>query len=85
MQDELLRIWLETRKTVIMITHDVNEAVYLSQRVYVMSRRPGRIVEEFSVALNRSLSREEIMLSPEFNDLRNQVWLSVRRQAAPAN
>jgi NitT/TauT family transport system ATP-binding protein len=85
MQDELLRIWLDTRKTVIMITHDVNEAVYLSQRVYVMSRRPGRIVEEFSVALNRSLSREEIMLSPEFNDLRNQVWLSVRRQAAPAN
>jgi NitT/TauT family transport system ATP-binding protein len=83
MQDELLRIWLETRKTVIMITHDVNEAVYLSQRVYVMSRRPGRIVEEFPIVLDRTLSREDLMLSPEFNALRNQVWLSVRRQVVP--
>jgi NitT/TauT family transport system ATP-binding protein len=82
MQDELLRIWQKTRKTVIMITHDVNEAVYLSQRIYVMSRRPGRMVEEFTVALDRTPPREEVMLSGEFNALRNKVWLSVRRQAA---
>src|SRR5262249_19334645 len=54
MQDELLRLWQATRKTVVMVTHDVNEAVYLSERVLVMSQRPGRIVQEFPIALDRS-------------------------------
>ena len=53
MQDELLRIWDATKKTVVMVTHDVNEAVYLAQRVLVMSRRPGRMVEEFRVQVDR--------------------------------
>jgi NitT/TauT family transport system ATP-binding protein len=81
MQDEMLRIWLETRKTVLMVTHDVNEAVFLSNRICVMSARPGRIVEEFAVDLDRSVGREQLMLSEAFNKLRNEVWLSVRRQA----
>ena len=81
MQDELMRIWHETRKTVLMITHDVDEAVYLAGRVLVMSARPGRLVEEFEVDLDRSRPREDIVLSDRFRDLRNQVWLSVRRQA----
>jgi NitT/TauT family transport system ATP-binding protein len=81
MQDEMLRIWLETRKTVLMVTHDVNEAVFLSNRICVMSARPGRIVEEFSVDLDRAVGRERLMLSDAFNKLRNEVWLSVRRQA----
>jgi NitT/TauT family transport system ATP-binding protein len=84
MQDELLRIWVGTRKTVLMVTHDVNEAVYLSNRICVMSARPGEIVEEFAVSLDRNKSREEIFLSEEFNTVRNQVWLSVRRQALAA-
>src|SRR5213075_2259647 len=84
MQDELLRIWLEMRKTVVMVTHDVNEAVYLSNRICVMSARPGRIVEEFTVNLDRTRTREAIVLSDEYTRVRNQVWLSVREQAAPA-
>jgi NitT/TauT family transport system ATP-binding protein len=84
MQDELLRIWLETRKTVLMVTHDVNEAVYLSNRICVMSARPGRIIEEFTVALDRSAGREQVMLSEAFNKVRNDVWLAVRRQATAA-
>jgi NitT/TauT family transport system ATP-binding protein len=84
MQDELLRMWLETRKTVLMITHDVNEAVYLSNRICVMSARPGQIVEEFAVDLDRTTPREELFLSDAFNELRNKVWLSVRRQALAA-
>jgi NitT/TauT family transport system ATP-binding protein len=82
MQDELLNIWRDTHQTVLMVTHDVTEAVYLSNRVCVMSRRPGQIVAEFAVDLDRSPSREEIALAPRFNELRNEVWLSVRRQAA---
>jgi NitT/TauT family transport system ATP-binding protein len=82
MQDELLRLWQATRKTVVMVTHDVNEAVYLSDRVLVMSQRPGRIVAEFSIAIDRSGNRETTMLNADFNAVRNEVWLAVRRQVA---
>jgi NitT/TauT family transport system ATP-binding protein len=84
MQDELLRLWLESRKTVLMVTHDVTEAVYLSNRICVMSARPGRLIEEFRVELDRAQPREEIFLSDAFNHVRNQVWLSVRKQALAA-
>ena len=84
MQDELLRIWLETRKTVLMVTHDVNEAVYLSNRICVMSARPGQIVKEFTVDLDRTKPREELFLSDAFNTVRNEVWLAVRREALAA-
>jgi NitT/TauT family transport system ATP-binding protein len=82
MQDELLRLWRTTRNTVLMVTHDVAEAVYLSQRVCVMSGRPGRIVETFGTALDHAPGREAVMLSDQFTALRNQVWLKVREQVA---
>jgi NitT/TauT family transport system ATP-binding protein len=82
MQDELLRLWLAQRKTVMMVTHDVDEAVYLSERVLVMSKRPGRIVREFRVALDRTGSREQTVLSDAFTRLRNEVWLCVRQQVS---
>jgi NitT/TauT family transport system ATP-binding protein len=81
MQDELLRIWLSNRKTVVMVTHDVTEAVYLSQRVCVMSKRPGHIVRDFNVEIDRSAGREATVLSEDFNRLRNKVWLAVRHEA----
>ena len=84
MQDELLRLWLESRKTVLMVTHDVTEAVYVSNRICVMSARPGRLIEEFRIELDRAKPREEIFLSDAFNHVRNQVWLSVRKQALAA-
>jgi NitT/TauT family transport system ATP-binding protein len=85
MQDELLRLWLAQRKTVVMVTHDVDEAVYLSERVFVMSKRPGRIVREFRVAIDRGGSREETVLSDAFIRLRNEVWLCVRQQVSGAS
>ena len=81
MQDQLLEIWRDTGKTILMITHDVSEAVFLSQRVIVMSARPGRVKAEIPVDLDRSLSREEIMISERFNKTRNEVWLAVREEA----
>jgi NitT/TauT family transport system ATP-binding protein len=50
----------------------------------VMSARPGQIIEEFAVTLDRERPREELVLSTEFNNIRNEVWLSVRRQALAA-
>ncbi|QHE91629.1 ATP-binding cassette domain-containing protein [Pandoraea fibrosis] len=80
MQDELLRLFDRSGKTALLVTHDIDEAVYLSDTIYVMSRRPGRIVKRVDVDLDRTLGREATMLSPRFSQLRNDVWLSVREQ-----
>ena len=87
MQDELRRLWRTTGKTIVMVTHDVGEAVYLSNRVCVMSQRPGQIVEEFSIDLDRGGDRENVVLSDAYTAIHNAVWLSVRRQVtrAPEN
>lgn len=53
MQQELLRIWQSRRKTVVFVTHQIDEAVYLSDRVILMTRRPGRILEDVTIALPR--------------------------------
>jgi len=73
MQEELLEIWSTTRKTVIFITHDIDEAVYLSDRVLVMTARPGRIKEDLRIDLPRP-RRLEIKKSPEYAAYRNRIW-----------
>ena len=85
MQDELRRLWRTTGKTIVMVTHDVGEAVYLSNRVCVMSQRPGRIVEEFAINLDRSGAREDVVLSDAYTAIHNAVWVSVRRQVTHAS
>lgn len=80
MQDQLLALWRETGKTVLLVTHDVSEAVFLSQRVIVMTSRPGTIKAEFPVMVDRTQGREATMVSLEFNQTRNEIWLSVREE-----
>jgi NitT/TauT family transport system ATP-binding protein len=53
MQGEMMRIWQETKKTVVLITHQIDEAVFLSDRVFVFTARPGRLKEEMTVDLPR--------------------------------
>ncbi|HXP95017.1 MAG TPA: ABC transporter ATP-binding protein, partial [Candidatus Binatia bacterium] len=73
MQTELLRIWETTRATVLFITHQIDEAVYLSDRVLVFSRRPGKIQEDIRIELPRP--REfGIKRSPEFTAYVARIW-----------
>jgi len=64
LQDWLLGIWRRFRQTVLFITHDVEEAVYLSDRVYVMSGRPARVIKELVVPLARPRSRDVVATEP---------------------
>jgi NitT/TauT family transport system ATP-binding protein len=83
MQDQLLDAWSRERRTVMFVTHDVNEAVYLANRVIVMAARPGRLYEIIPVDLPYPRS-EAIRLSQEFAEIRNRVWRAVYHQPATA-
>ncbi|MCO8273512.1 ABC transporter ATP-binding protein [Actinoplanes sp. TRM 88003] len=79
LQEQLLQTWSQEKRTVVFITHDVDEAVFLANRVVVMAARPGRIVEIVDVDLPYPRT-EELRLSPDFTALRNRVWSAVYHQ-----
>lgn len=72
MQIELLHIWSNARKTAIMVTHSITEAVFTADRVLVMSRRPGRIRAEIDIPLPRP-RRLEMIHAPEFGTLSQRI------------
>ena len=73
MQSELLRIWDEAKKTVLFVTHQIEEAVYLSDRVIVMTKRPGRSKRIIEINLPRPRDYE-MRVSQKFNELKLEVW-----------
>jgi NitT/TauT family transport system ATP-binding protein len=75
--DELLRIWSETRKTVLFVTHSLNEAVYLADRVVVLSARPGRVVDDVAVDLPRPRSFA-MTGSERFGMLKDRIWQHIK-------
>jgi NitT/TauT family transport system ATP-binding protein len=80
MQEEVTRIWERTRKTIVFVTHDIEEAVYLGDRVVVLSARPGRIREEVRVDLPRPRSLE-IKKSAQCHEYRNTIWDLIRGES----
>jgi len=80
LQDELLDIWDKQRKTVIFVTHSIEEALYLADRIVVMSPRPGRIEHVIDVPFERP-RRDLIKSTPEFLNLRREIWQSLKKGA----
>ncbi|MDR6435499.1 NitT/TauT family transport system ATP-binding protein [Paenarthrobacter nicotinovorans] len=74
LQDELLRIWKTTGKTIVFITHGIDEAVYLGERVAVLSARPGRLKEIVDISIPDRDDEEDIRSNPSFVKHRHQVW-----------
>lgn len=74
LQEELLNIWEKTNKTIVFITHSIEEAVFLADRVVVMATNPGRIKEIINVKLPRPRINSQIRTSQEFNSNRNRIW-----------
>ncbi len=73
MQAELLDLWSQERKTIVFVTHDLDEAIFLSDRVAVMSKRPGRIREIIEISLPRPRD-VDIKVSDEFGEIKRKLW-----------
>jgi NitT/TauT family transport system ATP-binding protein len=84
LQEELLRIWDETRKTVLFITHSIDEALVLGDRVLVMSAHPGRIMDDVSVDFSRPRNVLDVKSQPEFAELSRRIWGSLRDEVIRA-
>jgi NitT/TauT family transport system ATP-binding protein len=79
MGHELLRIWSQTAKTVVFVTHSLTEAVYLADEVLVMSARPGRIIDRIAINLPRPRTYE-MMATDVFGRLRERIWQQIRKE-----
>jgi NitT/TauT family transport system ATP-binding protein len=84
MQVELLRIWSQAQKTVLFITHQIDESIFLSDRVVVMSARPGRILADIPIELGRPRSLE-LKRTPQFVAYVDQIWKLIAVQLEPAS
>jgi len=84
LQDELLRICSAYKATVMFITHDIEEAIYLSDQIIVMSRRPGEIKFVVDVKLPKPRYQHDVRSSPEFLQLRATIWNALREELKEA-
>jgi NitT/TauT family transport system ATP-binding protein len=83
MGGELLRLWDGLDRTIVFVTHDIEEAIALSDRVLVMTRRPGRIKSEYRIDLPRPRDFYEVRFTPEFRELHRAIWRDLAAEVAP--
>jgi len=81
MGHELLRIWEATGKTILLITHSLTEAIFLSDTVIVMAQHPGRILEQVDIDLPRPRTYD-VIGSPAFGSIRNRLWRMIEIEPA---
>jgi len=78
LQEELLRIHERERKTMIFITHSIDEAIILGDRIAVMAARPGRVKEVLEVDFPRPRDPAEVRAQPLYTEIRNHIWQELR-------
>jgi NitT/TauT family transport system ATP-binding protein len=78
LQEQLLKLWLASRKTILFITHDLVEAITLADRVVVMTSRPGRVKHVAAVPIARPRDVYQIHTSPEFREVYDTLWRQLR-------
>jgi len=83
-QEEFLKIWERQRKTVLFVTHDLQEAIALSDRVVLISARPGRVKATYSINLPRPRRVDEVMADPRFTALFQEIWASLKQEVLAA-
>jgi NitT/TauT family transport system ATP-binding protein len=84
LQDELLRICAAYKATVMFVTHDIEEAIYLSDQIVIMSRRPGEVKFVVDVDLPKPRDAHDVRNSPEFMVLRSSIWKALRDEIIEA-
>ncbi|HEX9444944.1 MAG TPA: ABC transporter ATP-binding protein [Candidatus Binatia bacterium] len=84
LQDQLLKLWRASRKTILFITHDLVEAITLADRVIVMTSRPGRVKRIAAVPIPRPRDVYQIHMSPEFREVYNTLWQELRPEVNTA-
>jgi NitT/TauT family transport system ATP-binding protein len=78
MQDELLRLWAGSGAAVIFVTHDLDEAIALADKVVVMTASPATVKDVFPIPLERPRAVEELRLTPDFVAIYREIWESLR-------
>ncbi len=81
-QEEFMRLWEERRQTVLFVTHDLQEAITLGDRVILMSARPGRVRGDWPVAIPRPRHAAEIIDDPRFSGLFGDIWRSLKEEVS---
>ncbi len=79
LQEDLLRLRDQLRQTTVFITHSIDEAITLGDRIIVMAARPGRIAREFTVPIDRPRTIAQVRRHPEYEGLREQIWAELRQ------
>src|SRR5919112_2282536 len=83
LEDTILQLWQELGTTIVFITHDIEEAVYLSDRIWLLSRRPSRIVEELPIDFARPRNQVITRSQPGFMEIRNRIYQRIRNESVP--
>lgn len=83
LEDTTLRLWAELEQTIVLVTHDLDEAIYLADRIILLSARPATVAEEVPVELSRPRDQAETRASPTFVSLRHELFERIRAIEGP--
>jgi NitT/TauT family transport system ATP-binding protein len=82
LEDTLLQLWAELGTTILFITHDIEEAIYLSDRILLLSQRPSRIIEELPIDFSRPRNQMLTRAQPGFMEIRNRIYQRIHNESA---